>query len=365
MLPFALKIAKTGTRLLSASWPDYSRLILVGDRAGWSLDWDVQELNRIAKRLGISTRPWFWQYTDTHQAVFFASHYAISESTKWLNSPHRIGISFPEGVPDDDKKQAHPVFQAICQHHKRIQRIQVSHQAMRNYLLESGIDSGKVFVIPLGINTSFFHYQDTELKQHKRAQLNIPKNAFVVGSFQKDGVGWEEGLEPKLVKGPDIFVQTIEQLMKTIPELFVLLVGPARGYTKTKLDRLGVRYLHIPRQPYPEIGQLFSTLDLYLVTSRQEGGPKAVLESMAAGVPLVTTRVGQAMDLVRHGENGWMVAVEDVEGLAHWANHVYQNQGPELASVLENGRLTAEANAYEKQLPLWKNFMQGFVTWEN
>ena len=36
---------------------------------------------------------------------------------------------------------------------------------------------------------------------------------------------------------------------------------------------------------------------------------------MAVGVPLVTTRVGQAADLVRHGENGWMVDAEDVDGL--------------------------------------------------
>jgi glycosyltransferase involved in cell wall biosynthesis len=41
-------------------------------------------------------------------------------------------------------------------------------------------------------------------------------------------------------------------------------------------------------------------MDIYIVTGWHEGGPKAVLESMAAGVPLVTTRVGQAMDLVQN-----------------------------------------------------------------
>ena len=42
-----------------------------------------------------------------------------------------------------------------------------------------------------------------------------------------------------------------------------------------------------------------------------EGGPRAALEAMATGVPLVSTRVGQAADLVRHGENGWLADVDD------------------------------------------------------
>ena len=60
---------------------------------------------------------------------------------------------------------------------------------------------------------------------------------------------------------------------------------------------------------------MYPAIDVCLVASRDEGGPRAVLESMATRVPLVTTRVGQAADLVRSGENGWMVEPEDVDGL--------------------------------------------------
>jgi glycosyltransferase involved in cell wall biosynthesis len=81
---------------------------------------------------------------------------------------------------------------------------------------------------------------------------------------------------------------------------------------------------------------------------------------MASGVPLVTTRVGQAMDLVKHGQNAWMVEVEDAEGLAHWAEYVLVHRGS-LTEVLSQGQKTAEANSYEAQIPLWRNFMQGFM----
>ncbi|MBD1835577.1 glycosyltransferase family 4 protein [Cyanobacteria bacterium FACHB-472] len=230
---------------------------------------------------------------------------------------------------------------------------------MQDVVLNSGIAPEKVFLIPIGINLSYFQKQTRESRQKTRVKYGIPESAVVVGSFQKDGVGWDEGLQPKLIKGPDIFLKTIEILKPRVPELFVLLSGPARGYVKTGLETLGVPYHHCILKNYPEVGELFQALDLYIVASRQEGGPKALLESMASGVPLITTKVGQAMDLVQHEKNAWMVDVEDAEGLAYWAEYVITQR--ELDRVLQQGRTTAEANTYQSQIPLWRNFMKGFV----
>ena len=81
---------------------------------------------------------------------------------------------------------------------------------------------------------------------------------------------------------------------------------------------------------------------------------------MATGVPLVTTRVGQAIDLVEHEKNGWMVNVDDHEALAHWIEYVYENTHV-LFPILSEGRRTAELNAYAAQDRLWSAFMNGFV----
>jgi glycosyltransferase involved in cell wall biosynthesis len=80
---------------------------------------------------------------------------------------------------------------------------------------------------------------------------------------------------------------------------------------------------------------------------------------MASGVAIVSTRVGQAMDLIRHQDNGWIVDVEDVAGLAKWSGEVLRHGAP--AAVLDAGRRTAEANTYDTQLPLWDRFFTGFV----
>jgi glycosyltransferase involved in cell wall biosynthesis len=122
-----------------------------------------------------------------------------------------------------------------------------------------------------------------------------------------------------------------------------------------------VPYKHTYIKSYPDVAKLFQALDVYLVASRQEGGPKAILESMASGVPLVTTRVGQAMDMVKHGENGWMADVEDLESLARCILEVRDLDQNSLLPILEKGRATAEANTYESQFPLWAGFMNGFV----
>ena len=82
---------------------------------------------------------------------------------------------------------------------------------------------------------------------------------------------------------------------------------------------------------------------------------------MATGVPLVTTRVGQGADLVRHGENGWIVEVEDVEGIVTWTVHVADAYATELERVLREGRATAEANSYDALRPRWRELLSGFV----
>jgi glycosyltransferase involved in cell wall biosynthesis len=105
----------------------------------------------------------------------------------------------------------------------------------------------------------------------------------------------------------------------------------------------------------------YEAIDLCLVASREEGGPRAVLESMAIGVPLVTTRVGQAVDLVRHGSNGWMVEVEDVDGLVEWSAHVAGAPAVELEAILGEGLPTALATSYEALRPRWRRLLEGFV----
>jgi glycosyltransferase involved in cell wall biosynthesis len=353
-------IAYNTIQQCSNRWNAFSKLILDSDHRGWVLDWEMKELKNISKRLGITTMPGYWKYSKVPQAVFFSSQYFLT-SNNWQTMPHRIGFSYFHGIPGKGFDEFDELFNSFCLNHERISRIQVSHTEMKNLVLSSGVDPKKVHQIPIGINLDFFHFNDQNLRNIQRRKLEIPNTAYVVGSFLKDGNGWGEGLNPKMIKGPDIFLEVINGIKDRIPELFVLLTGPSRGYVKNGLDKMDVPYRHIYYKEYPQVGRLYSALDCYLVTSRQEGGPKAILESMASGIPLVTTRVGQAMDLVTNGKNGFMANVEDVDGLIKLMLQVHNIEQKELDEVRSSARIIAEENCYNKQDTLWQNFMDGFV----
>jgi glycosyltransferase involved in cell wall biosynthesis len=85
---------------------------------------------------------------------------------------------------------------------------------------------------------------------------------------------------------------------------------------------------------------------------------------MATGVPLVTTRVGQAVDLVRDGVNGWLCDVEDAEGLAAAAAHVAHAPNAHIDRVAAAARETAEACSWDALRPRWRELLTGFVAME-
>jgi glycosyltransferase involved in cell wall biosynthesis len=227
---------------------------------------------------------------------------------------------------------------------------------MEDVVLESGIDPPKVHRIPLGINLTHFPMRTVASHRNARLELGLPPDATVIGSFQKDGEGWGDGDRPKLIKGPDVLLAVLEQLKDDVPNLWVLLSGAARGFVRRGLERLGIPYVYRWVSNYSDIGSLYHASDLVLVTSREEGGPKAVLESMATGVPLVSTRVGQAPDLVQDGVNGRLTGVGDVPALASAARDLLHASPASRTQLQHAARLTAEANSYERQLPLWRSF---------
>ncbi len=343
------------------NWKSYSRLIIKSDSSNWVLRSIAREMELISTALNIKTiNPLFRNFIK-RQCLFYTSKYDVL--LNWTTPKNRIAFPYYHGDPSKHKEFYH-MIKNIKKHHSHISRIQVSHTKMEETILNTGIDEDKVFRIPISISLGKFPLRDKITKIASRNKLNIPKNSILIGSFQKDGDGWGEGMNPKLIKGPDVFIKTIKILKNNFPNIMVLLTGPSRGYVKNCLEKINVPYIHLLLNDYDKIISCYHAIDLYLITSREEGGPRAILESMATGVPLVTTRVGQAVDLVKHKINGWMVDVEDVDGLAHYSKYVLSNLD-QLKSIKLNGRKTAKNNCYDSQLPLWKNFMNGFLDFQN
>jgi glycosyltransferase involved in cell wall biosynthesis len=344
----------------TAAWPEASRLFVVGDEFGWSIDDDAARLTAAAHRLGYDVAPSGWARFASRQAVFHPDHFGALRP-RWLESSHRLGLSYFHGRPGTaGYPEFDEAFETLRRHANRVDRVQVTHPEMHELVLAAGVPPERVFRIPIGIDLAHFPLGGDSARALARSELGIPETAFVVGSFQKDGVGLGEGLEPKFVKGPDTLVATLAALDASVSDLYVLLTGLARGYVRAQLDRLRIPHRHVLVDSRAELARAYHALDVYLVTSRQEGGPKGVLESMATGVPLVTTRVGQAPELVEDGSNGLLADVDDFDALTNAMLRIRDEE--ELRARLRAaGRPTAEAYADERLDERWAELLDGFV----
>lgn len=332
----------------------------MGDTLSWALDDEAAYVAGVARDDGFRLGPPDWARFAREQVVFHTSHFAALDPV-WTGSSHRLGLAYLHGRPGTPGfPEFDAAFQAVRRHPTRFARVQVTHREMEELVVAAGIDPARVYRIPIGIELDRFPVGDPERRSAARSQLGLPAAAFVVGSFQKDGVGLGDGLEPKSIKGPDVLVAVFEAVCREVDDLVVLLTGPARGYVRRELERRGIPFVHRMLPTRDGLAAAYHALDAYLIASRQEGGPKSILESMATGVPLVTTRVGQTSELVKDGANGLVADVEDVEALADALGRVREDAtlGARLRVA---GRLTAESSSHEALARRWREMLHGFV----
>jgi glycosyltransferase involved in cell wall biosynthesis len=347
-------------RLRTRGWPARSRLFVLGDTLAWALDDEAAYVTGVAARAGYRLAPPGWARHARRQVVFHTSHFAALDPL-WTGSSHRLGLAYfhgrpgTPGFPEFDR-----AFAALERDPARFDRVQVTHREMEEIVISAGVAPASVHRIPIGIELARFPLGDDGSRRAARDALGLAPDAFVVGSFQKDGVGFGEGLEPKSIKGPDVLVDALEAARRELDDLVVLLTGPARGYVRRELERRSVRHVHRLLATRDELTTAYHALDAYVVASRQEGGPKSILESMATGVPLVTTRAGQAPDLVADGENGILVEVEDAEAIAASLERIHADADLS-ARLREAGRRTATENSHERLAPRWEALLDGFA----
>jgi N-acetyl-alpha-D-glucosaminyl L-malate synthase BshA len=96
----------------------------------------------------------------------------------------------------------------------------------------------------------------------------------------------------------------------------LLLVGdgPDAAAIDARLEGLGLPAVRVAGDVAVE--QIVRAADVFLLPSETESFGLAALEALASGVPVVASRVGGLPEVVQHGVNGWLVAPDDVQGMA-------------------------------------------------
>ena len=228
------------------AWRDHSRLFVAGDGNDWSIAEDARQIARVAARLGAQVaqrelgvgrpRPVRLPREPVHAARSAAR--AQRQPARRRLPPRPPRNAGDAGVRHVLRGRAHTACGA--------------RPDSGSLAGDAGARAGGRRAGGEGVPHS---HRDRPRALHARARPQSGprpvrssvsrRSAFVVGSFQKDGVGWEEGLEPKLIKGPDVLLAAVERLRQRVPELWLLLTAPARGYVKEGLERIGVPYRHL------------------------------------------------------------------------------------------------------------------------
>lgn len=145
-------------------------------------------------------------------------------------------------------------------------------------------------------------------RQAKRASLGVPEDAFVVGNVAR----------LHAAKGHPYLIEGFATVVKRIPNAHLVLVGwgPWEQKLRNQAADLGIGdRVHFAGKRL-DVFELLATFDIFAFSSIHEGQGIAILEAMAAGLPLVATSVDGIPDMVRHEDTGLLVPPHDAGALA-------------------------------------------------
>jgi len=198
--------------------------------------------------------------------------------------------------------------------------VAVSEPARQAELKNAGFPKEKIELIYNCIDIDLYTQTEPGEWEAMRESFGIPPNTFLIGFVGR----------LHLQKGIDTLLEAFSQFAGDHTEARLLIVGD--GELRSRLEIMAgslgisgqVKFVGVRRN----IPEILASLDLFVLPSRWEGLPLALLEAMAACLPVVATAVGGTPEVVIDGETGLLVPPGDPDALAQAIVFLIEN--PEL-----------------------------------
>lgn len=207
--------------------------------------------------------------------------------------------------------------------------IAVNSEAVRRHLLSEGYPSGKIVVIRNGVDLSRFSTQADSAGSLRR-ELGVPGNGPIVAVVSRLN---------NRIKGVHYFLEAAALIARQRHDVHFLIVGD--GPLRQQLEAYALRLGLASRMRFAgfrlDVAEILPQLTISVLPSLSEGLSNVLLESLAAQVPVVATRVGGNPEVLEDGATGILVPPADPLALAEAVCFLLEN--PQLACQLaEAGR---------------------------
>jgi len=193
--------------------------------------------------------------------------------------------------------------------------ISVSH-SLRDLLVDRGVKAGQFRVIPNAVDRGRFRPGDPG---EARRALGLPVDTpliVCVGNLIE-------------LKRHHVLIEAFARLRESRPTVQLVIVGGAEAEPayEVRLRRLaetsglGGAVRFVGRIPSDAVARWLQAADVFALATSREGCCNAILEALATGRPVVTTRAGDNAHFVHDGVNGYVVPIDDAEATAAALGH--------------------------------------------
>jgi len=267
------------------------------DGVNWSIDTDCKNTINLLKEIPNIKLVNNFIFANT---IFFVWYQQALEYLKILKFfRKRVVVSVTNDIrnhQDDFDKLKDIVDVWVCAN--KTQQLFISQKGLKTYLHPYYVNENKFRTLNISKDI-ICQILDINYK-------NI-KDKFLIGSFQRDSLGGNLD-KPKWQKGPELLVDILSSFNKN--NILLVLAGPRRHWIIEAAKKQSIPYIFVGKNLKGKddlfennldseiINYLYNLCDLYIVSSKSEGGPKAIIESSLCKLPVISTDVGFAKELL-------------------------------------------------------------------
>jgi len=193
---------------------------------------------------------------------------------------------------------------------------------IRQFIKNQPIKLNKVYSISMGVDTNLFQ-SSAKIKEDGEARLReklgfypSPPILLFVGALAER-------------KGVSYLVKSMPAIIKNFPKAALLIIGS--GPEREELENLSLN-LNLKKNVFflgniepQELPYYYNQADVFVLPSLVEGLPVVLMEALACGLPIVATRIAGIPDMIKDGQNGFLVSPQSPKELSRAVINILLN----------------------------------------